>query len=58
MRQVGGGEEGIQYLFNLRDGPLQKLWGRWGKNQNKIHARENVRKKIHAQDGPHFDMKP
>ena len=41
----------------------------WGENQNKkfmqgkmsekkIHARENVRKKIHAQDGPHFDMKP
>ena len=45
MRQVGGGEEGIQYLFNLRDGPLEKLWGRWGKNQNKIHARENVRKR-------------
>jgi len=44
--------------------------GRWGKKQKtKIHAREYVRKKnsckgkcpnkkIHAQDGPHFDMKP
>ena len=29
-----------------------------GKKPKKIHARENVRKKIHAQDGPHFDMKP
>ena len=26
--------------------------------EKKIHARENVPKKIHAQDGPHFDMKP
>jgi len=43
--------------------------GGWGKNQKKNHARENVRKtkfmqgkmsekKIHAQDGLHFDMKP
>jgi len=39
-----------------------------GKKPKKIHARENVRKKfmqgkmsekkIHAQDGAHFDMKP
>jgi len=27
-------------------------------SEKKIHARENVRKKIHAQDRPHFDMKP
>ena len=27
-------------------------------SEKKILARENFRKKIHAQDGPHFDMKP
>ena len=29
---------------SLRDGPLEKWWVGWGKNQKKIHARENVRK--------------
>ena len=52
----------------LRDGPLEKGRGGGGGGKQKIHARENVRKKfmqgkcpkkkIHAQDGPHFDMKP
>ena len=32
--------------------------GGGGEKTKKIHARENVRKKIHAQDGAHFDMKP
>ena len=26
------------------------------KKPKKIHERENVRKKIHVQDGPHFDI--
>ena len=29
----------------FRDGPLEKWWGGWGKNQKKIHARENAKKK-------------
>ena len=33
----------------IRDGPLEKWWGRggggWGKSQKKIHARENAKKK-------------
>ena len=31
----------------FRDGPLEKWWGGggWGKNQKKIHARVNAKKK-------------
>jgi len=29
----------------LRDGPLEKWWWGWGKNQKKIHARVNAKKK-------------
>ena len=29
----------------VRDRPLEKWWGGWGKNQKKIHARENAKKK-------------
>jgi len=31
----------------------------WGENQNKKFMQGKMyEKKIHAQDGPHFDMKP
>jgi len=39
-------------------GGKQKNFMQGKMSEKKIHARENVRKKIHAQDGPHFDMKP
>ena len=57
-------------MVTLKGRTIRKVMGGgWGKKTKKIHARENVRKKkfmqgkmpekkIHAQDGPHFDMKP
>jgi hypothetical protein len=29
----------------LRDGPLEKCWGGWGKNRKKIHANKKDLKK-------------
>ena len=58
------------YSDSFKGPTIRKVMGGGvGKNnKKKIHARENVRKKfmqgkmsekkIHAQDGPHFDMKP
>ena len=31
--------------MNFRDPPLEKWWGEWGKNQKKIHASKNDKKK-------------
>ena len=46
--------------FGVRDGPVEKWWGGEGgeKTKKKFMQGKMSDRKIHAQDGPHFDMKP
>jgi hypothetical protein len=37
-------------MILLRDGPLEKWWGGWGKNRKKSMQTKRVWKKIHASD--------
>ena len=51
----------FNHCFHIfRDGPLEKSDGGGGgeKTKKKFKQGKMSEKKIHAQDGPHFDMKP